>query len=162
MTVKPNALPWLLLSLLVIALDQLTKLIALARAGTAVGSHASSSRVSSTGRSRSTPAPHSASSPARTVGSAGCSPRSRSASARCSRSGSRARRAATGATRCRSRSIIGGAFGNLIDRLRLGHVIDFIHVHYQQWYYPAFNIADSAICVGAVLLIVFGLASRKA
>lgn len=58
--------------------------------------------------------------------------------------------------------IIGGALGNLIDRLRLGHVIDFIHVYYyQQWNYPAFNIADSAICIGAVLLIVFGFASRK-
>lgn len=57
--------------------------------------------------------------------------------------------------------IIGGALGNLIDRLRLGHVVDFIHVHYQQWNYPAFNIADSAICVGAVMLIVFGLMASK-
>jgi signal peptidase II len=57
--------------------------------------------------------------------------------------------------------IIGGALGNLIDRLRLGHVIDFIHVHYhEQWSYPAFNIADSAICVGAVLLILFGFGAR--
>lgn len=57
--------------------------------------------------------------------------------------------------------IIGGALGNLIDRLRLGHVIDFIHVHYQQWNYPAFNVADSAICIGAVMLIVFGLVAGK-
>lgn len=57
--------------------------------------------------------------------------------------------------------IIGGALGNLIDRLRLGHVVDFIHVYYQQWNYPAFNIADSAICVGAVLLIVYGFTARS-
>ncbi|WP_421866899.1 signal peptidase II [Motiliproteus sp.] len=49
--------------------------------------------------------------------------------------------------------ILGGALGNLIDRLLLGHVIDFISLHWQQYYYPAFNIADCAITVGAVLLI---------
>jgi len=53
--------------------------------------------------------------------------------------------------------VIGGALGNLVDRLRFGHVIDFIQVYYQQWYFPAFNIADSAISVGAVLLLWFGL-----
>jgi len=53
--------------------------------------------------------------------------------------------------------IIGGALGNLIDRLRLGHVTDFIQVYYQDWAWPAFNIADSAISVGAVMLVVFGL-----
>ena len=58
--------------------------------------------------------------------------------------------------------VIGGALGNLIDRLRFGHVTDFIEVYYRQWSWPAFNIADSAICVGAVLLIVFGLGGRKA
>jgi len=58
--------------------------------------------------------------------------------------------------------VIGGALGNLIDRVRLGHVTDFIEVYYGQWSWPAFNIADSAICVGAVLLIVFGLGGRKA
>lgn len=50
--------------------------------------------------------------------------------------------------------ILGGAVGNLYDRLVLGHVVDFIAVHYQQHYWPAFNIADSAITCGAVLLIV--------
>lgn len=50
--------------------------------------------------------------------------------------------------------ILGGAIGNLYDRLAYGHVIDFIVVHYQQHYWPAFNIADSAICVGAGLLIL--------
>lgn len=59
--------------------------------------------------------------------------------------------------------IIGGALGNLIDRLRLGHVTDFIQVYYQDWAWPAFNIADSAISVGAVMLVVFGLfGGRKA
>lgn len=51
--------------------------------------------------------------------------------------------------------IMGGALGNVIDRLIHGHVIDFIQVHWQQsWYYPAFNIADSFICVGAVLMVL--------
>lgn len=49
--------------------------------------------------------------------------------------------------------IIGGAFGNLIDRLRFGYVVDFIDVHWQQYHWPAFNIADSAICIGIVILL---------
>ncbi len=57
--------------------------------------------------------------------------------------------------------IVGGALGNLIDRVRLGHVTDFIQVYHGDWYFPAFNIADSAISVGAVLLILFGFASGK-
>ena len=57
--------------------------------------------------------------------------------------------------------VIGGALGNLIDRMRFGHVTDFIEVYYQQWSWPAFNVADSAISVGAVLLILFGLGGRK-
>lgn len=57
--------------------------------------------------------------------------------------------------------IIGGALGNVIDRILLGHVIDFIHVHYQQWYFPAFNVADSAITVGAGLLILDSLLSGR-
>lgn len=52
--------------------------------------------------------------------------------------------------------ILGGAVGNLIDRLLHGYVIDFIQVYYAQWSWPAFNIADSAISVGAVMLIVRG------
>jgi len=48
--------------------------------------------------------------------------------------------------------VLGGAIGNLIDRLRFGHVVDFIQLHYRELYWPAFNIADSAITVGAVLL----------
>jgi signal peptidase II len=49
--------------------------------------------------------------------------------------------------------IIGGAVGNLVDRLSLGYVIDFIDVHAAGWHWPAFNIADSAITIGAVLLL---------
>jgi len=50
--------------------------------------------------------------------------------------------------------ILGGALGNVIDRFIHGHVIDFVLVHYGDWFFPAFNLADSAITVGAVLLIV--------
>lgn len=53
--------------------------------------------------------------------------------------------------------IIGGAIGNLVDRLRFGHVVDFIDVYYDRWHWPTFNIADSAISVGVVFLILFGL-----
>ncbi len=53
--------------------------------------------------------------------------------------------------------ILGGALGNLYDRLVHGHVVDFIQVYYQQWYWPAFNVADSAITVGAVMLIIDAL-----
>lgn len=50
--------------------------------------------------------------------------------------------------------ILGGALGNLLDRALLGYVIDFIQVYYKNYYWPIFNIADSAICIGAVLLLV--------
>ena len=50
--------------------------------------------------------------------------------------------------------ILGGALGNLWDRLTLGYVVDFIEVYYENFYWPAFNIADSSITVGAVLLIL--------
>ncbi|MBA8888003.1 signal peptidase II [Dokdonella fugitiva] len=53
--------------------------------------------------------------------------------------------------------IIGGAVGNLVDRLRFGHVTDFVQVYWGDWSFPAFNVADSAISVGAVLLAVLGL-----
>lgn len=49
--------------------------------------------------------------------------------------------------------ILGGAIGNVIDRVRLGHVIDFIYAHWDRHYFPAFNVADSAICIGAALLL---------
>lgn len=50
--------------------------------------------------------------------------------------------------------IIGGALGNLWDRISLGFVIDFIDVYYARWHWPAFNIADSAICIGTAMLII--------
>jgi signal peptidase II len=56
--------------------------------------------------------------------------------------------------------ILGGAIGNVIDRLMQGYVVDFIHWYYQNWHWPTFNIADSAITVGAVLLVVDTLGWR--
>lgn len=50
--------------------------------------------------------------------------------------------------------ILAGAVGNLLDRIMLGHVVDFISWHINNYYWPTFNIADSAVCVGAVLLII--------
>jgi signal peptidase II len=56
--------------------------------------------------------------------------------------------------------ILGGALGNLIDRIAHGHVIDFLSFHWHEYYFPAFNVADSAITLGAALLILDGLRSR--
>jgi signal peptidase II len=53
--------------------------------------------------------------------------------------------------------ILGGAIGNLIDRVAYGYVIDFLDVYYQQWHWPAFNIADSAICIGVGLMLLENL-----
>ena len=50
--------------------------------------------------------------------------------------------------------LLAGIVGNLTDRIRLGFVVDFIQVHYKDWYYPIFNVADMAVCVGAGLLII--------
>jgi len=50
--------------------------------------------------------------------------------------------------------ILGGAIGNLIDRIRLGYVVDFIDVYYDTAHWPAFNIADSAIFIGAAIMII--------
>lgn len=49
--------------------------------------------------------------------------------------------------------VAGGALGNIIDRLLLGHVVDFIDFYYQDWHWPAFNVADSAITLGVVLML---------
>jgi len=51
-------------------------------------------------------------------------------------------------------SILGGALGNVIDRLLHGYVVDFLDFHIGSWHYPAFNVADMAICVGAACLIL--------
>ena len=57
--------------------------------------------------------------------------------------------------------VMGGALGNVIDRVRFGAVVDFIQWHAAGWYWPAFNVADSAISVGAVLLIVASLTHKE-
>jgi signal peptidase II len=57
--------------------------------------------------------------------------------------------------------ILGGAIGNLIDRLAYGYVIDFIQWYYDRYYWPTFNIADSAISVGAGILVLHSLFSQK-
>ncbi|WP_275627663.1 signal peptidase II [Pseudomonas sp. 273] len=58
--------------------------------------------------------------------------------------------------------MLGGALGNLYDRIVLGHVIDFILVHWQnRWYFPAFNLADSAITVGAIMLALDMFKTKK-
>ena|SRR5579859_7933801 len=53
--------------------------------------------------------------------------------------------------------VAGGALGNAMDRLTHGYVVDFLQFHWQGWFFPAFNVADSAITVGAALLILDGL-----
>ena len=50
--------------------------------------------------------------------------------------------------------ILGGAIGNVVDRLLYGYVVDFVQLHWRGWYFPAFNVADSAITVGAACLIL--------
>jgi signal peptidase II len=57
--------------------------------------------------------------------------------------------------------ILGGAIGNLIDRLAYGYVIDFLDVYYQTWHWPAFNIADSAITIGVALMLVESFKSQE-
>lgn len=57
--------------------------------------------------------------------------------------------------------IIGGAIGNVVDRLVHGHVVDFLLFYYHNWFYPAFNVADSLICVGAVLLVLESIFHQK-
>jgi len=50
--------------------------------------------------------------------------------------------------------VLGGAIGNLVDRVLLGYVVDFIDVYYQSWHWPVFNVADSAITVGVAIMII--------
>ncbi len=57
--------------------------------------------------------------------------------------------------------VIGGAIGNVIDRVRIGAVFDFLDVHFGGYHWPGFNLADSFICIGAVLIICDGLLVRK-
>jgi len=58
--------------------------------------------------------------------------------------------------------VLGGALGNVIDRVALGHVVDFLYFHYRSFAWPAFNVADSAISVGAALLIWDSLRGKPA
>ena len=57
--------------------------------------------------------------------------------------------------------VLGGALGNLIDRIRLGSVVDFINFHWNQAYFPAFNVADSAITIGAACLLLDALLDSR-
>ena len=57
--------------------------------------------------------------------------------------------------------VLGGALGNLIDRLYLGYVIDFVDVYYDRWHWPAFNVADSSIFIGVAMLIIDSLRGEK-
>ena len=57
--------------------------------------------------------------------------------------------------------VIGGATGNVIDRIRFGAVVDFLDFHLAGYHWPAFNVADAAICVGAVLMLADGLLTRR-
>ena len=57
--------------------------------------------------------------------------------------------------------ILGGAIGNVIDRLYYGYVVDFIDIYYGSYHWPAFNVADSAIVVGAILLVIDSLKSES-
>jgi signal peptidase II len=57
--------------------------------------------------------------------------------------------------------VVGGALGNVIDRLRYGCVVDYLDFYLGRWHWPAFNVADSAITVGAVLLIVEGFVNDE-
>ena len=66
-----------------------------------------------------------------------------------------------GATATSLALVLGGAVGNLVDRVRLGYVIDFVDVHAAGWHWPAFNVADAAISCGAVLLAFLALTGRE-
>ena len=57
--------------------------------------------------------------------------------------------------------VLGGAIGNLLDRLLYGHVVDFVDVYFRGWHWPAFNVADSAITIGAVLIALDALGIGK-
>lgn len=56
--------------------------------------------------------------------------------------------------------IVGGALGNIIDRVSIGAVADFLHVYWQDWHFPTFNVADSCITVGAIIVLLDALFER--
>ena len=57
--------------------------------------------------------------------------------------------------------ILGGAVGNIIDRISQGYVIDFVDLHWQAWHWPAFNVADTAISMGALMVLLDVLRSMR-
>lgn len=57
--------------------------------------------------------------------------------------------------------VLGGAVGNVLDRLRLGYVVDFVHVYFREYQWPDFNVADSAITIGVALLVIDILRSTE-
>ena len=156
---KPDALPWLLLSLLVIVLDQLTKHIALAGLQPYVP-HAVVPGLLNWTLAFNTGAAFSFLAGAdgwqRWLFAALAIGVSALLAFWLSRTPRRDWRSAMPLA-----LIIGGALGNLIDRLRFGHVTDFVQVYWHEWTFPAFNVADSAISVGAVMLIAFGMFGGK-
>jgi signal peptidase II len=159
MTIKPNALSWLWLSALVIVLDQTTKYWV--RATIPVGD-----RVPVIGRFLNwTLAYNDGAAFSFLQGSGGWQRWLFTALAVVISVGLVAWLARTGRRDWRTALplalIVGGALGNLVDRLHMGRVTDFILVYFGDWAYPAFNLADSAICVGAVLLILFGFSSSS-
>ena len=156
---KPNALPWLALSLVVIALDQLTKAIVLAALEPymphpVIPGFLNWTLAFNTGAAFSFLADQQGWQRWLFSGLAV------SVSAVLTRWLARIPRA-DWRTALPLALVIGGALGNLIDRVRFGHVTDFIQVYYQQWAFPSFNVADSAISVGAVLLVGFGLVMHR-
>lgn len=66
-----------------------------------------------------------------------------------------------GKNACALSLVLGGALGNVIDRFVHGYVIDFLDFYYQDWHFPAFNIADSAISIGAVILLLGAFTGGK-
>ena len=73
----------------------------------------------------------------------------------------RLRASSHGLLACGLSLIVGGALGNLIDRLLPGRVVDFVHAHWGEHYFPAFNVADSAITIGAALLLLDALLESR-
>jgi signal peptidase II len=74
---------------------------------------------------------------------------------------SRLKSRSQGLLACSLAFILGGALGNMIDRIRLGHVVDFIFPHLNNHFFPAFNIADSSITIGAALLLLDALRDSR-
>lgn len=154
MATKPSALPWLLLSLLVVALDQLTKHVALAELQpyhphAVIPGFLNWTLAFNPGAAFSFLAGEDGWQ--RWLFTALATGVSAVLAVWLARTPRRDWRNALPLA-----LIIGGAIGNLIDRIRFGHVTDFVQVYWGDWSFPAFNVADSAISVGAVLLVLFG------